>query len=233
MHRLTHRVIDRQWTSDGFVLRTRVGPAATDIGMLATYHWTADGDALVLQVAVEPEGDWTQPLPRLGLRMALPADIDDVEWFGGGTGEGYVDSTQAAVIGRYRRSVHDLQTPYVYPQENGNRLGVRWAQLLGPANGVRVEGDPTFDLTVRRWTSEDLDSARNTSDIRPRDRVFVFVFVNLDLAQTGLGTALCGPGVLPQYELHATPATWTVRLIPLASGAVKANGTPPRVPRNP
>jgi beta-galactosidase len=65
MHRLTHRVIDRQWTSDGFVLRTRVGPAATDIGMLATYHWTADGDALVLQVAVEPEGDWTQPLPRL------------------------------------------------------------------------------------------------------------------------------------------------------------------------
>jgi beta-galactosidase len=110
---------------------------------------------------------------------------------------------------------------------------VRWAQLLGPANGVRVEGDPTFDLTVRRWTSEDLDSARNTSDLRPRDRVFVFVFVNLDLAQIGLGTALCGPGVLPPYELHATPATWTVRLIPLASGAVKANGTPPRVPRNP
>src|SRR5665648_944886 len=75
LHRLTHRVIDRQWTSDGFVLRTRVAPAATDLAMLATYRWTADGDALVLQVDVEPEGDWTQPLPRLGLRMALPADI--------------------------------------------------------------------------------------------------------------------------------------------------------------
>lgn len=229
LHRLTHRVIDRQWTSDGFVLRTRVAPAATDLAMLATYRWTADGDALVLQVDVEPEGDWTQPLPRLGLRMALPADIDDVEWFGGGPGEAYVDSTQAAVIGRYRRSVADLQTPYVYPQENGNRLGVRWAQLRGPVSGMRIEGDPTFDLTVRRWTTEELDAARHTSDLRPRDRVFV----NLDLAQTGLGTASCGPGVLPQYELHATPAIWTVRLIPLAPGAVKASGAPLEDPGNP
>jgi len=210
LHRLTHRVIDRQWTPDGFVLRTKVAPAATDLAMLATYHWMADGEALVLRVSVEPEGDWTVPLPRLGLRMALPVGIDDVEWFGGGPGEAYSDSSQAAIIGRYRRSVDTMQTPYVYPQENGNRLGVRWARLRGASNGVRIEGDPTFDLTVRRWTTEDLDAARHTSDLRPRDKVFV----NLDLAQTGLGTASCGPGVLPQYELHAAPTNWTVRLMP-------------------
>jgi len=210
LHRLTHRVIDRQWTPDGFVLRTKVAPAATDLAMLATYHWMADGEALVLRVSVEPEGDWTVPLPRLGLRMALPVGIDDVEWFGGGPGEAYSDSSQAAIIGRYRRSVDTMQTPYVYPQENGNRLGVRWARLRGASHGVRIEGDPTFDLTVRRWTTEDLDAARHTSDLRPRDKVFV----NLDLAQTGLGTASCGPGVLPQYELHAAPTNWTVRLMP-------------------
>ena len=27
----------------------------------------------------------------------------------------------------------------------------------------------------------------------------------LDLAQHGAGTAACGPGVLPQYQLHARP----------------------------
>ena len=210
LHRLTHRVIDRQWTPDSFVLRTRVGPAATDLAMLATYHRRADGEALVLRVSVEPEGDWAQPLPRLGLRMALPSDIDNVEWFGGGPGEAYADSSQASIIGRYRRSVEDLQTPYVYPQENGNRQGVRWARLRGSTNGVRIEGDPTFDLTVRRWTTEDLDTARHTSDLHPRDRVFV----NLDLAQTGLGTASCGPGVLRQYELRAAPSTWSVILTP-------------------
>jgi beta-galactosidase len=88
----------------------------------------------------------------------------------------------------------------VFPQENGNRVDVRWARITAPdGSGIRVDGLPTFDLTVRRWTSEDLDAARHTYDLRPRDRVYV----NLDLAQNGLGTAACGPGVLPQYRLAA------------------------------
>ena len=52
-----------------------------------------------------------------------------MQWFGGGPGEAYADSRQAARVGRYSASVDELQTPYVYPQENGNRLDVRWARL--------------------------------------------------------------------------------------------------------
>ncbi|HEX5333895.1 MAG TPA: glycoside hydrolase family 2 TIM barrel-domain containing protein [Cellulomonas sp.] len=213
LDRVMHRVVEQRWDADGFTLRTRVAPAATDLGMLTTYRWTADGDALVLTVEVVPEGPWTDPIPRLGLRMALPAEIGEVEWFGGGPGEAYADSARSAVVGRYRSSVDDLQTPYLRPQENGNRTGVRWAELRGSTGGVRVEGKPTLELTVRRWTSEDLDAAAHTIDLVPQDRVFV----NLDLAQTGLGSASCGPGVLPQYELYASPATWTVRLVPIGA----------------
>ena len=87
----------------------------------------------------------------------------------------------------------------MFPQENGNRTAVRWAEITGVGvPGLRVDGDPLFELTVRRWTSEDLDAARHPHDLRPRDRVYV----NLDLAQHGLGTASCGPGVLPAYELR-------------------------------
>jgi beta-galactosidase len=207
LDRLTHRVIDH----DDFLLRTRVAPAATDLGMLAGYRWSADGAALILTVEVEPEGEWPVPIPRLGVRLALPASITDVEWFGGGPGEAYADSTQALRIGRFRRSVEELQTPYAFPQENGNRRLVRWAELSGPDGGVRIDGAPTFELTVRRWTSADLDAARHPSDLVPRDEVYV----NIDVAQNGLGTASCGPGVLPQYELRATPVSWTVRLVPL------------------
>jgi beta-galactosidase len=42
------------------------------------------------------------------------------------------------------------------------------------------------------------------------------VYVNLDHAQHGLGSASCGPGVLPQHALAAAPASWSVRLTPLA-----------------
>jgi beta-galactosidase len=216
LDRLTHRVIDR----DDFVLRTRVAAAATDLGMLASYGWRADGSALVLTVDAEPDGEWPVPLPRLGMRLALPASIAEVEWFGGGPGEAYSDSTQALRIGRFRRRVEELQTPYAFPQENGNRRLVRWAELVGPDGGVRIEGVPTFELTVRRWTSEDLDSARHPSDLVPRDEVYV----NIDVAQNGLGTASCGPGVLPQYELRAAPASWTVRLVPLPPRADSLDG---------
>ncbi|SFR04684.1 beta-galactosidase [Lentzea waywayandensis] len=208
LHRLQHRVVDVDTHESGLVVRTRVAPPAWGFGMLADYHWTADGDRLRLQVDVTPDGDWPCTLPRLGLRMSLPS-ADAVEWFGAGPGEAYADSRQAARIGRFSSTVDALQTPYVFPQENGNRADVRWLEI----GGLRIEGEPVFDFTARRWTSEDLDAAKHTDDLRPGDRVHL----NLDLAQNGLGTASCGPGVLPQYRLHARKASFAVTFVP-ASG---------------
>jgi beta-galactosidase len=39
--------------------------------------------------------------------------------------------------------------------------------------------------------------------------------VNIDHAQNGLGSASCGPGVLPAYRLAARPTTFSLRLSPL------------------
>ncbi|WP_336205396.1 glycoside hydrolase family 2 TIM barrel-domain containing protein [Nonomuraea sp. LPB2021202275-12-8] len=203
LHRLTHRV-DGVEHGDGLVVRTRVAPAATDLGMRVVYRWTASGEALDLTVDVTPEGDWPDPIPRLGVAMSLPATFDRVTWFGRGPGEAYPDTGMATRVGRWTAAVEDLQTPYVYPQENGQRADVRWAELGG---AVRVSGDPVFGLTVRRWTTADLDRATHLPDLVPGDRVHV----NLDLAQHGVGTAACGPGTLPRYDLKAQPATLRLR----------------------
>ena len=212
LHRLRHRVIGIDADTEEYVVRTRVAPAAADIAMLATYRWSAEGNGLLLTLQVEPEGEWPCPLPRLGLRLAVPASLGDVEWFGRGPGEAYPDTRQAARIGRFASPVDELQTPYVRPQENGSRTEVRWATLTdGAGAGVRFEGRPVFELTARRWTTEDLDVARHTVDLVPRDAIYV----NLDLAQHGIGTASCGPGVLPQYELTARPATFQVAMRPV------------------
>ena len=64
---------------------------------------------------------------------------------------------------------------------------------------------------MRRWTSADLEAARHPTDLVARDAVYV----NLDVGQNGLGTASCGPGVLPQYELHAAPASLDLVITPL------------------
>ncbi|MEV4598013.1 glycoside hydrolase family 2 TIM barrel-domain containing protein [Amycolatopsis sp. NPDC049253] len=212
LHRLQHRVAEVDGQASALVVRTRVAPPGLGFGVLAEYHWTADGDRLRLRVELEPDGEWPCTLPRLGLRMAVPGAFGGVEWFGAGPGEAYADSRQAARIGRFSSTVDALQTPYVYPQENGNRADTRWLRLTSASGaGIRIEGEPVFDFTARRWTSEDLDAARHTVDLVPGE----LVHLNLDLAQHGLGTASCGPGVLPRYRLHARKASLTLTFSPL------------------
>ncbi len=214
LHRMRHRTIAVEAGPSEVIVRCRVAPAAIDAGLLVDYHWTGCGQGLRLEVSVRPEGDWPVPLPRLGLLLELPQSISDVEWFGGGPGEAYADSRCAARIGRFQSSVDDWQTPYVYPQENGNRTAVRWARLTGPdGSGLVIGGEPNIELGVRRWSSNDLEVASHPTDLVDRG----VVFVNVDLAQNGLGTASCGPGVLPQHRLWARPVSFALTLTPVAA----------------
>jgi beta-galactosidase len=148
--------------------------------------------------------------------------LDHVEWFGLGPGEAYRDSRAAARVGRFDLPIEELQTPYLFPQENGNRSDVRWARIVdGAGRGLRIDGGDTdhggsggggrsgggpegsargrFELTVRRWTTEDLDRATNRCQLAAGPDVVV----NLDAAINGLGTESCGPGVLPDHQLPA------------------------------
>jgi beta-galactosidase len=212
LDRMRHRLVDLRWAEATLIVRTRVGAAGRREGLLATYTWTQDGTALNLELDVEPEGTWDVPLPRLGVRLAVPAGLGDVEWYGLGPGEAYVDSRSAVRVGRYASTVDDLQTPYVFPQENGNRMAVRWAELRDRSGtGLRIEGEPTFEFSARRWTSHALDAARHVTDLVPDD----VVHVNLDAGHTGLGSASCGPAVAEQYRLTVAPAKLRLTLRPV------------------
>jgi beta-galactosidase len=201
LHRMRHRLDAVEVTGDALTVRTRVAPAAREAGLATAYRWTSDGTRLRLTVSVSPEGDWTVPLPRLGIRFALTA-ADEVTWFGGGPGEAYPDTRTASRLGRWRSTVDGLQTPYVRPQENGARADVRWAEL----GGLRVEGDPEFWLTARRWTTEQLDAAGHLTDLTPGDRVWV----NADHGLHGIGSQSCGPGPLPRYHLWPEHTEFTL-----------------------
>ncbi|MFF3331048.1 glycoside hydrolase family 2 TIM barrel-domain containing protein [Streptomyces sp. NPDC002888] len=200
LHRMRHRIDAVELGDDALTVRTRVAPAAWEFGLATTYRWTSDGARLKLTVSVAPDGDWTVPLPRLGIRLGLPA-ADRVRWYGGGPGEAYPDTKTAAQLGRWESTVDDLQTPYVRPQENGARADVRWVEL----GGLRIEGDPEFFFSARRWTTEQLDAATHRSDLTAGDTVWV----NLDHGQHGIGSQSCGPGPLPQYYLNAEHAEFS------------------------
>jgi beta-galactosidase len=202
LDRLRHRTVEVAAGAEGLRVRTRVGPAGSDRGFAVVYAWRVEDGALVLRLDVAPDRGWDVPLPRVGVRFAVPAGLRRVEWLGRGPGEAYPDTRLAARLGRFSRTVEELQTPYLMPQENGSRADVRWAELTGDGPGLRLDGRPHFALTVRPWTSEALAAARHAEDLVADPD---WVWVNADAAQQGIGTASCGPGVLPAYRLDPRP----------------------------
>ena len=182
---------------------TRTAPPQLQWGLVSTWRWTAVDDAVVLELNVVPEGLFPEVLPRLGVTFELPK-VERVEWFGTGPNEAYVDTREAAAVGKYSATVAELQTPYVRPQENGHRIDTRWATF----DGLRVEAIGTlFGLTVRDWTTQALETASHTADLVPGETSYI----TLDIAQSGVGTAACGPALPDRDKLTTAPATLAVR----------------------
>ncbi|HPJ78923.1 MAG TPA: glycoside hydrolase family 2 TIM barrel-domain containing protein [Prolixibacteraceae bacterium] len=138
-------------------------------------------------------------IPRIGMRLCLPADYDHLTYFGRGPHENYSDRNVSALVGLYAGKAEEQMVPYVRPQENGNKTGVRWAALTN-AEGrgwLAVSTDPAkgFEMTAMPWLSEDFDARTGTgygpiekeqkhpTDVKRRD----FIRWNIDLGQRGVG----------------------------------------------
>jgi len=194
---------------------TRLAPASHSRAFACTYKYklTPDG-CMKLHVGVRPDGDWGECVPRVGIRLSLFDLFDHVQWYGLGPGESYSDSHQSAKIGLWNATVDELETRYIFPQENGNRSDVRWVTFLNEAGeGVQISGPETFNFTAHRYTAEDLDAAKHLHEVPRRDEIVV----NLDYRHHGLGTASCGPGPLPQYVLKPEPWEFEFEFRPVQS----------------
>ncbi len=136
--------------------------------------------------------------------MTLPMDLENVAWYGRGPGESYVDSKQAALVGRYASTVADLYTPYVYPQENGNREDVRWLALTNERGvGLYAQGLPLLNFSAHYFTTRDLADAKHTNKLEIRDQITL----SLDHRQCGLGSGRLRPRHLgaPPHPAGAVP----------------------------
>ena len=222
LHRMQHRIDDVAWqqideSTVHVTVRVCIAPPVHEAAFDCVYGYTIFGSGdVLLQVQGTPRGDWPATLPRTGLELTLPGVLDQVAWLGNGPGESYADSRQAARFGLWRARVDELWTPYVRPQENGNRTDTRWVALRDMRGvGLLAVGAPTLDFSAHRYTTEDLDQAQHTHELIARPTITL----HLDHRQNGLGTGSCGPGVMPPYQLHAAPFGFGVLLRPLTPGA--------------
>lgn len=162
----------------------------TDIGADYVVEYLIQNDgAIKVTASINMSGLDLPELPRFGMRMQLPKAYDNLQYYGRGPWENYVDRKSASFLGIYDAQVKDQKMPYIRPQEYGNRTDTRWIKLRNEAGqGLVIEGSQPLSFSALNVLTEDLDPGltkkqQHPTDIKYRD----FVTLHIDLAQRGLG----------------------------------------------
>ncbi len=157
--------------------------------------------------------------PKIGLTAKINSAYETVKWYGKGAHESYNDRCAGSALGCYTSKLHDMETPYIVPQENGNRYGVRWLEIRGGSDdaggskgGFRIESDTPFCFSVMHHEASDLWRCFHTNELTDTSANGYYM-LNLDIAQRGVGTATCGPDTLEQYRIRPGTYKATFRFI--------------------
>lgn len=103
-------------------------------------------------------------VPRIGVRFRLPAEMNQVEYFGRGPEENYVDRNAGTLIDLYKTTADNMYFPYVRPQENGHHTDTRWLTLNKKGGkGLTIYADKTIGFNALRNSVEDFDGEETVS----------------------------------------------------------------------
>ena len=183
-----------------------------DADLQTLYKITPDGKVQVT-MHFTPGKKPLSEMPRLGMRMILPAEYEMMTWLGRGPQETYADRRHAK-LGVWSTTAGDDCAPYLLPQETGNHEDVRWAEITDDSgHGVRVKrgaGAKPFAMSLLPYSSTMLEEALHQDEL-PKPR---HMFLRLLAAQMGIGgdDSWMSP-VHEQYQLPADqPLSLNVQL---------------------
>ncbi len=169
-----------------------------------------DDDGSMVHHHIVDVPDDLDDLGRVGVTFELIDGFDRLRWHGRGPLENYPDRNSGAVMGVWDSAIDDL--PYLVPQEFGLRTDCRWFEFINSVSGAVMRLDvrqpAALHISATRYSAHDLFEAAHRTDLTARSTLVVHV----DVAHRGLGTASCGPDVLPVYEVPTGRHTFSYRL---------------------
>jgi beta-galactosidase len=153
------------------------------------------------EIGIRIEADVTEnrpPLPRFGIRLALPPEFDHVEYLGYGPYESYPDKHQASWYGRFTEEIDQAFEDYIRPQESGSHTGCRELIVFGQKLQLHVHADADFGFNLSRYSLEHLTKTRRNDELKPD----ACSYLCLDAKQSGVGSASCGPELPMQFQVN-------------------------------
>lgn len=128
--------------------------------------YTVFGDGEI-KVKMSYDGKSGLPnMPAFGVTWKVPADYENLEWYGNGPWETYSDRKHGAKLGIFNNKVKDNVAAYVIPQECGNKTDVRWAKITDNQGfGLEVSARESIELSVLPFTAHELENAYHHYDL--------------------------------------------------------------------
>ena len=140
-------------------------PTVPQTKAYVSYRVTGDGKIHVH--ALYKGTDGLPEMPAFGMDMKLKARYDRVRYYGRGPEENYLDRREGARLGVYSYQAADNLSAYLFPQECGNRMDVRWVEVTdADGQGLRfeTEGVP-FENSVLPCSAYELESATHREEL--------------------------------------------------------------------
>ena len=167
-------------------------------GVSTTYLFSPDGDVTVQHSAM----GLLLPMLKVGMRMGIKNSLENVEWYGRGPHESYLDRKTGAKIAKHSMTVAELEHRYMRPQENGHRTDVRSLAVNDKTGfGIRIDAmDIPFGFNLGYYSPEKLDKAKHLFELKKDG----FITLCLDAAMRGVGGDMPGCAHLhKEYRLNS------------------------------
>ncbi|WP_234571125.1 glycoside hydrolase family 2 TIM barrel-domain containing protein [Rhodohalobacter sp. 614A] len=215
-------LIDAEQRSDNEIyLSTKSNFEKSGSSFDANYTVFGDG-SIKVDVKFTAAHDSLPELPRMGMKMELAGDYENMTWLGRGPHESYQDRNSGAFIGKYSGKVIDQFVPYIEPQENGNKTGVRWVELKDQDDiGLRVESyDMPLSVNAHHYRMDDLTAPQTNYYYQVPVRSMIEL--HIDLKQRGLGgDNTWGAMPLDKYRLLDSQYNYSFVLRPISKRTMR------------
>jgi beta-galactosidase len=176
--------------------------AAVDAQYTMKYTIYGTGD-LIVEGSYRPGTEKIPMMPRFGMELIVAPGFDSITWYGRGPAPTYIDRDYET-IDIYESTVDEQWNEFSRPQENSNKVDVRWVALTNRKDvGLLAVGSPLLSVSAYHYPKSEMEQADYSFRLPRHPQIYL----NLDLRQMGVG------GV----------DSWTVDAYPLAPYRIPGN----------
>lgn len=169
-------------------------------------NYTVTGEGVKVEFEFTP-AQRLPDVPDIALELILAEYFDSCRYFGKGPHENYCDRNMSSPVGEYEGTADEFFTPYLKPQENGHRTGVKSFGVSGNRIKLTAEAKGEMEINYGRYKWNELEQAGHPYELKGMENKIV---LRLSAGQCGVGGY--NSWGLPPRDEHLNMSGKTYRL---------------------